>query len=186
MELVKRCDVGIHRSSLWSFCILTVLASTQNLRHWVSACWEARLDVLGISHFACRCCGVTQVLWAAIPVQQEKDTFQACLHTTIVPKDPPPQQKHSIKQLPHPELITRGIYLVYIYFWVLGNWNDSPSRCTSLWIQDMDAGTSSCGRCPAGTWNNGSSSVCNQCPAGTWSSEDMEWRSGCMQVLDVY
>ena len=40
---VKRCDLGIHRDpSLWWFCIPTVLALTQNLRHWVSACWEAR------------------------------------------------------------------------------------------------------------------------------------------------
>ena len=183
MELVKRCDVGIHRDpSLWSFCILTVLASTQNLRHWVSACWEARSWSLGLA--------ILHVVVVGWPRCFEPQFLCSRRRT---PSRHVSTSNYSFQRIPLPKKNTASsnslslswLQGVYIYFWVLGNWNDSQSRCTSLWIQDMDAGTSSCGRCPAGTWNNGSTSVCNQCPAGTWSSEDMEWKSGCMQVLEI-
>lgn len=160
-------SIGIHPCDRFAF--LQLRFSTQNLRHWVSACWEARLDVLGISNMPFVVVGWPRCFEPQFLCSRRRTPSRH-------------ESNYSFQRIPLPKKNTASsnsltlswLQGVYIYFWVLGNWNDSPSRCTSLWIQDMDAGTSSCGRCPAGTWNNGSSSVCNQCPPGTWSSEDME------------
>ncbi len=174
-----------------------VVISTQNLRHWVSACWEARSWSLALVMHCC--CGSPGALSrnscaageGRLPGMSPHNNPTIPINSWVklfVLKDLPPQKKaHQATLLLCIAPSAWADYKGYIFAsgFSIGTLVPTNHLGTGV-IQDMDAGSSSCGRCPAGTWNNGSGSVCNQCPAGTWGSEDMEWKSGFVQALEVY